>query len=46
MALQIKAAQGQDVASDIDEEQTKLTNNIGLDEKAAGQASTAVDFSG
>ena len=46
MGLQIQQAQGKDTSSDIATEQTKLTNNIGLDTKAAGQASTAVDFSG
>ena len=46
MGLQIQQAQGKDVASQIATEQAKLTNNINLDKKAAGQVSTAVDFSG
>ncbi|KAI5481757.1 hypothetical protein MNV49_000034 [Pseudohyphozyma bogoriensis] len=41
-ALQIKAAQGSDEASDIAEEQTKLSNNIALDQAAAGQAMQGV----
>ena len=45
MGLQIQQAQGKDVASQISEEQAKLDNNIKLDQAAAGQASTAVDFS-
>ena len=44
--LLIQQAQGKDVSSDLATEQGKLNNNIALDQKAAGQASTAVDFSG
>ncbi|KAL6796337.1 hypothetical protein GGI42DRAFT_356473 [Trichoderma sp. SZMC 28013] len=43
-ALQIQQAQGKDTQDKIDEEQTKLNNNISLDKKAAGQASEGVDF--
>ncbi|OBT39872.1 hypothetical protein VE00_09713 [Pseudogymnoascus sp. WSF 3629] len=47
LALQIQEAQGDSsVASKLAAEQKKLTNNIGLDTKAAGQASTAVPFDG
>ncbi len=46
LALQIEAAQGDDNAAKIAEEQKKLTNNINLDKKAAGQKSTPVDFDG
>lgn len=46
LALQIQQAQGADNADKITEEQTKLTNNINLDIKAAGQPSTAVSFDG
>ncbi|KAL9623851.1 MAG: hypothetical protein Q9160_001843 [Pyrenula sp. 1 TL-2023] len=46
LALQIQQAQGDDNQSKIDEEQTKLDNNISLDTKAAGQASQAVSFDG
>jgi hypothetical protein len=46
LVLQIQQAQGQDTAAKITEEQTKLNNNIKLDEAAAGQASTAVSFDG
>ena len=46
MGLQIQQAQGKDVADQIATEQKKLDNNISLDKAAAGQASTAVDFSG
>jgi len=46
LGLQIEQAQGKDTASQIATEQTKLTNNINLDKKAAGQASTAVSFDG
>jgi len=45
LGIQVKAAQGGD-DSDLAAEQTKLTNNIKLDTAAAGQASTAVDFTG
>ena len=44
--LQVQQAQGEDVADKIDEEQTKLDNNIALDTKAAGQASQDVAFDG
>ncbi|EIW66104.1 hypothetical protein TREMEDRAFT_65953 [Tremella mesenterica DSM 1558] len=40
--LQIKQAQGSDETSDIAAETTKLNNNIALDQKANGQASTGV----
>ncbi|KAL7781033.1 hypothetical protein V8C43DRAFT_299219 [Trichoderma afarasin] len=43
-ALQIQQAQGKDTSDKIDEEQTKLNNNISLDKKAAGQASKGVVF--
>ncbi|KAG8989829.1 hypothetical protein FRB94_012277 [Tulasnella sp. JGI-2019a] len=42
LALQIQAAQGADKAAEIAAEQKKLTNNIGLDTKAAGQPSKGV----
>jgi hypothetical protein len=45
-ALQIQQAQGADNQDKIDEEQKKLTNNINLDKKAAGQASKGVAFTG
>ena len=45
LALQIQQAQGKDTADQITAEQKKLTNNINLDKAAAGQPSTAVDFS-
>ena len=44
--LQIQAAQGADKADAITVEQGKLSKNIALDQKAAGQASSAVSFSG
>lgn len=46
MKLQAQEAQGTDVADKLAEEQTKLNNNIKQDVAAAGQASTAVSFSG
>ena len=46
LTLQIQQAQGKDTAGKIAQEQKKLTNNINLDKAAAGQPSTAVDFSG
>ena len=47
LGLQIKQAQSDNsVASQITEEQTKLTTNINLDKKAAGQASQSVQFTG
>ena len=45
-ALQVQQAQGKDTADKIAEEQKKLDTNIALDEKAAGQASQSVDFTG
>lgn len=44
--LMISQAQGEDNADKIQEEQTKLNNNIALDKKAAGQASQSVPFNG
>ncbi|KAI9171240.1 hypothetical protein HJFPF1_00721 [Paramyrothecium foliicola] len=44
LKLQAQAAQGQDVAAKMEEEQKKLDNNIAADEAAAGQASTFVPF--
>ncbi|KAK9422010.1 putative Small secreted protein [Seiridium unicorne] len=44
--LQIQQAQGDDNQDDIDAEQTKLNTNIALDQKAAGQASQGVSFTG
>ncbi|KAJ9615468.1 hypothetical protein H2200_001543 [Cladophialophora chaetospira] len=48
LALQIAAAQGDGDQAKIDEETTKLNNNIALDKKAAGQDSVGVTatFSG
>ncbi|OQU93584.1 hypothetical protein CLAIMM_00071 [Cladophialophora immunda] len=48
LALQIEAAQGNGDQDKIDEETTKLNNNIALDKKAAGQTSVGVTatFSG
>ena len=48
LALQIEAAQGNGDQTKIDEEQTKLNNNISLDTAAAGQVSVGVTdtFSG
>lgn len=43
-ALQIEQAQGASNQAKIDAEQKKLTNNINLDKKAAGQASKGVIF--
>jgi len=45
-ALQVQQAQGKDTADKIAEEQKKLDTNIALDEKAAGQVSRTVDFTG
>lgn len=45
-ALQIQQAQGADNQDKIDEEQTKLNNNIALDVKNNGKASQTVDFTG
>ncbi|KAF2260781.1 hypothetical protein CC78DRAFT_438925, partial [Lojkania enalia] len=44
LQLEAKAAQGEDVADKLEEELTKLNNNISLDQEAAGQPSTAVPF--
>ncbi|EXJ88267.1 hypothetical protein A1O1_05197 [Capronia coronata CBS 617.96] len=48
LALQIEAAQGDSNQDKIDEETTKLNNNIALDKKAAGEDSVGVTatFSG
>ncbi|KIW87638.1 uncharacterized protein Z519_11612 [Cladophialophora bantiana CBS 173.52] len=48
LALQIEAAQGDGDQAKIDEETTKLNNNIALDKAAAGQKSVGVTdtFSG
>jgi hypothetical protein len=46
MDLKISQAQGEDNQAKIDEEQTKLDNNIGLDADAAGQTSQSVQFDG
>ncbi|KAL1864949.1 hypothetical protein VTK73DRAFT_5595 [Phialemonium thermophilum] len=47
LALQIEQAQGgKDNSDKIEEEQTKLNNNIQLDTKAKGQPSQSVDFQG
>ncbi|ETS87579.1 hypothetical protein PFICI_01407 [Pestalotiopsis fici W106-1] len=43
-ALQIEQAQGDDNQDKIDAEQKKLDTNVALDEKAAGEDSTAVSF--
>ncbi|KAI1862261.1 uncharacterized protein JN550_010268 [Neoarthrinium moseri] len=45
-ALQIQQAQGADNQDKIDQEQTKLNNNIATDKKAAGQTSQGVTFTG
>ncbi|KAF2649373.1 hypothetical protein K491DRAFT_582759, partial [Lophiostoma macrostomum CBS 122681] len=42
--LEAQAAQGEDTAAKLEEELTKLKNNIALDQDAAGQASTALNF--
>ncbi|KAI0158340.1 small secreted protein [Xylariaceae sp. FL1272] len=44
LKLQIQQAQGEDVADDLEEEQTKLDGNIATDEDSAGLESTALDF--
>ena len=44
LELQIKAAQGEDTAAKLATETKKLNNNIALDVKAAGQASTKLAF--
>ncbi|KAH6876434.1 small secreted protein [Thelonectria olida] len=44
LKLQAQQAQGEDVADKLDEENTKLQNNISQDEDAAGQESTFLSF--
>ncbi|KAH9892178.1 small secreted protein [Xylariomycetidae sp. FL2044] len=44
LRLMIEQAQGQDVQDQMDEEQTKLDNNIQQDEDEAGNASTFLSF--
>ncbi|KAH7126452.1 small secreted protein [Dactylonectria estremocensis] len=44
LKLQAQQAQGEDVADDLDAENTKLQNNISQDEEAAGLASTFLSF--
>ncbi|KAM5349684.1 hypothetical protein ACJ41O_006189 [Fusarium nematophilum] len=44
LKLQIQQAQGEDVTEKLDEENTKLQNNISQDEEAAGLASTFLSF--
>ncbi|KAI1342734.1 hypothetical protein F5Y15DRAFT_370630 [Xylariaceae sp. FL0016] len=44
LKLMAQQAQGEDVAADMAEEQTKLDNNIQQDEDEAGNASTALQF--
>ena len=44
LELQIKAAQGEDMADELAAETKKLSNNIALDVKAAGQPSTKLSF--
>ncbi|KAI0809982.1 small secreted protein [Xylaria sp. FL0064] len=44
LKLQAQVAQGEDVQDKLDEEQTKLDNNIQQDEDEAGNASTALSF--
>ncbi|KAF4949157.1 hypothetical protein FSARC_13575 [Fusarium sarcochroum] len=44
LKLEAQQAQGEDVADKLDEENTKLQNNISQDEEAAGQASTFLSF--
>ncbi|KAI0874274.1 small secreted protein [Hypoxylon argillaceum] len=44
LKLQAQVAQGQDVQDKLDEETTKLNNNIGQDEDEAGNASTFLSF--
>ncbi|EHK99402.1 hypothetical protein GLAREA_06695 [Glarea lozoyensis ATCC 20868] len=47
LRLQIQAAQGKTgLDAQIATQQKKLATNVALDEKAAGQASTAIDFAG
>ncbi|KAH8602435.1 hypothetical protein B0O99DRAFT_648188 [Bisporella sp. PMI_857] len=44
LKLQAQQAQGQDVEEKLATEQTKLNNNIALDEAAAGEESTFLSF--
>ncbi|KAI2605579.1 small secreted protein [Hypoxylon sp. NC1633] len=44
LQLKIQQAQGDDVAADLAEEQTKLNNNIQQDEDEAGNESTFLSF--
>ncbi|KAH8162804.1 hypothetical protein CIB48_g5432 [Xylaria polymorpha] len=44
LKLQAQVAQGEDVQDKLDEEQTKLQNNIQQDEDEAGNASTFLSF--
>ncbi|KAI0905735.1 hypothetical protein F4823DRAFT_609756 [Ustulina deusta] len=44
LKLQAQAAQGEDVQDKLDEEQTKLNNNIQQDEDEAGNESTFLSF--
>lgn len=44
--LEAQAAQGEDVADKLADEQKKLDNNIAQDEAEAGNASTALQFDG
>lgn len=44
LKLQAQAAQGEDVADKLDEETTKLNNNIAADQEAAGLESTFLSF--
>jgi len=47
LRLQIETAQGKSgLASELSAQQTKLASNVALDTAAAGQASTAINFSG
>ena len=47
LRLQIEQAQGDTtLASELATQQTKLATNVALDKAAAGQTSTAIDFSG
>ncbi|KAK0731112.1 hypothetical protein B0H67DRAFT_548931 [Lasiosphaeris hirsuta] len=46
LVLQAQIAAGEDRAAKLAEQTTKLSKNIQLDEAAAGQKSTSVDFQG
>lgn len=46
MTLTVEAAQGKDTAEKLAAQQKKLAKNVQLDEDAAGQPSTAIDFQG